>query len=617
MADTTSRRGFWSRLWQFFVVVTRLFIVVFLLAPLALFAYAYFAAPQFKIEDGVALVWAPDGVVLERSEFDPQEILAQQLFGQESPYSLLRDLVDSLDYAAQDTRIKALFLKLDGLEYAGMAQLEEMSSAITRFRASGKPVYAYAGDYTQDQYYLAAQADQLFLDPLGGVWIEGFGMYQHYFKDALEKLQIDLHVFRVGEYKSAVEPFIRNDMSPEARAANQAWLDVLWQVYKRGVAGARELEPAAVESYVAEFPVRLVEVLGDAGALAKNAKLVDDLLTREQVRQKLRELVGTDTEHGSFRQLDDQTYLAAVRVEKSRGKAPPSHIGLAVAQGALVDGESGRGTTGGDTLAYLIEDARRDEKLAALVLRIDSPGGSVSASEAVRREIELMRAAGKPVIVSMSSTAASGGYWIAMNADEIWADDTTITGSIGVFGLLPTFDKTLGKLGIHVDGLGTTPLAGATRLDRPLAPDIAAAMQAGVEYYYRQFVGQVAAARRLDVAQADQLAQGRVWSGLDAKRLGLVDNIGGLHEATAAAAKLAGLAEGQYRLSPLDAAPDWRTAIFDLLSSRIEIWLQVLGAAELTQPFHVIREQLGVGWLNDRRGVYAHCGCEGMRSSWR
>ncbi len=616
MADTAPR-GFWSGLWRFFVVVTRILIVLLLLGPLLLFAFAYFAAPQFKIQDGIALVWAPEGVVLERSELDPQEILAQHLFGQESPYSLLRDLVDSLDHAAKDTRIKALFLKLDRLEYAGMAQLEELSAAIGRFRASGKPVYAYSGEYTQDQYYLAAQADQLYLDPLGGVWIEGFGLYQHYFKDALDKLSVDLHVFRVGEYKSAVEPFIRNDMSPEARAANQAWLGVLWDVYKNGITAARELEPGAVENYVSTFSTRLVEVLGDAGALAKSARLVDDLLTRDQVRQKMRELVGTDDEHGSFRQLDDQAYLAAVRSEKSRLKAPPSQVGLAVAQGALVDGESGRGTTGGDTLAYLVEEARRDEQLAALVLRIDSPGGSVTASEAIRREIDLMRAAGKPVIVSMSSTAASGGYWIAMNADEIWADDSSITGSIGVFGLLPTFDKTLGKLGIHVDGLGTTPLAGATRPDRPLAPEVGAAIQAGVEYYYRQFVGQVAAARKLDVNQADQLAQGRVWSGLDAKRLGLVDHIGGLYEATAAAARAAGLAEGQYKLKPLDAAPDWRSALFELLSIRLQNLLQLARSAMLAPPFDVLREQLGLSWVNDRRGVYAHCGCEGVKAGWR
>ncbi len=618
MNEPAPRRGFWSRLWQFFVVVQRILIVLLIVGPLAFFLFMWWAAPQLKVQDGIALVWAPSGAVLERSELDPQEILAQQLLGQEAPYSLLRDLVDSLDHAAGDSRIRALFLKLDGLDYAGMAQLEELAAAITRFRASGKPVFAYAGDYTQDQYYLAAQADQLYLDPLGGVWLEGFGLYQYFFKDALDKLQVDLHVFRVGEYKSAVEPFLRNDMSPEARAANRAWLDVLWTVYKQGIAAARDFEPDAVERYTTELPARLVEVLGDAGALAKNTKLVDDLLTREQVRQKVREMVGTDEDHGSFRQIDHPTYLAAVRLEQARRQYRLAQIGLVVAQGALVDGESGRATTGGDTLARLIEEARRNEDLAALVLRIDSPGGSVTAAEAVRREIDLMRAAGKPVVVSMSSTAASGGYWIAMNADQIWADDTTITGSIGVFGLMPTFDRPLNKFGIHVDGLGTTPMAGATRSDRPLAPEIAAAMQAGVEYYYRQFVGQVAAARRLDVNRADQLAQGRVWSGLDAKRLGLVDHIGGLREAGAAAAKLAGLAEGQYRIAPLDAEPDWRTALLDLISVRAAAWLKSsFSLSEFAQPLTVVREHLGLRWLNDPRGVYAHCGCEGVQPNWR
>lgn len=607
---------FWAAIWRFFVIVQRVLIVLFILLPVLVISYSWFAAPRFEIENGIAMVWAPYGVVLERSELDPGEVIAEQLFGEAPSYSIQRELLESLALAAGDPRIKAVFLKLDELEYAGMAQLEELARAIADFKHSGKPVYVYSGDYNQQQYFLAAQADKVMLDPLGGLWIEGFDFYQQYFKDALDKLGVDVHIFRAGIYKSAVEPFERNDMSADARAANQAWLDVQWDTYVQGVAAARGLSADVVRDYAGRLPERMVELLGDNAALAKRAGLVDEIVTREQVREKMRQLVGADPEHGSFRQLDNQTYLRA-RKQEDRKRAPEHRIGFMVAQGALVDGESSRGTTGGDTLAWQIEEARRDESIDALVLRVDSPGGSVTAAEAIRRELELFRKAGKPVVVSMSSLAASGGYWIALESDRILASPSTLTGSIGVFGVVPTFDRPLGKLGIHTDGLGTTPVAGAYRVDRPLSPKISAALQSGVDFYYRQFVGRVSSARRLSVEAAAQMAEGRVWSGADAQRLGLTDQSGGLRDAIQVAAQLAELPEGSFEVTPLDAPQDWRSAVLDLFSMRLGGWLDGFSALEVTAIWAATRQQLGLDWLNDPRAVYSYCGCAGFAGSPR
>lgn len=604
------RRGLFSRLWGLIVLIQRAAITLFVLLFLLMFGLALFYDPQVKIEDHVALVWTPRGVIVERRDQDPSELFAEQVFGEESPYSVLSELVKTLDDASTDDRIDVLFLKLDELEYAGMAQLQELGAAIQAFKQSGKRVITHAMGYTQQQYYLAAQADEIYLDPLGEVWIEGFGVYRQFFKDALDKLDIDIHVFRVGDYKSAIEPFTRNNMSSEARAANRAWLDDLWKVYIDGVAAGRGMEAADVAAYAQQFPERIVKLSGNGAEVALAAGLVDELLTREQMRDKLRKLVGRDDAHGSFRQVHSSQYYYAMRqAERSKAAPVPENIGVLVAQGALVDGDMGQGTIDGERFAWLIDEARRNKDISALVLRIDSPGGSVLASETIRRELELMRAAGKPVVVSMSSVAASGGYWIAMESDKIFAQDATVTGSIGVFGLLPGYYKLLKRWGIHTDGVATTDSVGAFRGDRPLEARHGKALQASIERYYKEFVRRVAGARGMSIEAADRLAQGRVWSGVDAQKLGLVDELGGLQAAVASAAQLAGLDEGEYEVRTIEHPLDWRLSILEQFFGATGNLFKGMLQAPLMQWLQGFEQYTGFGWLSDPRGVHAHCLC--------
>lgn len=608
--NQTPRRGFFARLWGLVVILQRIIISIFVLGFVAVLAIGLFYKPQVKIDDHVALVWAPSGVIVEQHDPSLQDAFAENILGERRPYTVMGELMQTLEDAATDDRIDVLFLKLDELEYAGMAQLQELAAAIRQFKESGKRVITHATGFTQQQYYLAAQADEIYLDPLGAVLIEGFGVYRKFFSEALDKLDIDVHVFRVGDYKSAIEPFTRKDMSSEARAANQAWLEDLWSVYTDGVAGARGLEAPAVHDYADQFSQRLAKQRGNAAEVAQAAGLVDELLTREQMRDKLRKLVGRDDEHGSFRQVHSFQYYWARRQEK-RLEADPTQdqIGVLVAQGALVEGDLGSGTIDGEQFAWLIDSARRNKDISALVLRIDSPGGSVMASETIRRELELLREAGKPVVVSMSSVAASGGYWIAMEADKILAQDSTVTGSIGVFGLLPGYYKLLNRWGIYTDGVATTDSVGVYRGDRPLQPRHAQALQSSVEYYYREFVRRVAGSRGMSLEAADRLAQGRVWSGADAQKLGLVDELGGMRKAVEAAAQLAGLKEGEYRLQTIRPPQDWRIT---LLEEFFGFAGPVLGHAALSpwlDKLQNLQRDIGLGWLSDPLGVHAHCLC--------
>jgi protease-4 len=595
-------RWFWRALIFTYVLVS---IVVLLVVPLALYM-AFMGGPRVTVAEGVALVWAPTGNLVERDSRNLYDTLSERFAAERRHESVVRDLVDALDYAAGDDRIELAFLKLDELGGATPGQLQDLTAAIRRFRGTGKEVVAWAPAYNQAAYYLAAQADTVYLDPLGYVFLEGYGVYRMYFREALDKLGVEINVFRVGEYKSFVEPFTRNDMSPEARAANRAWLESLWQVYREEAAIGRGLEANSIAAYIGGFGTVLKQLAGDAARVALNAGLVDQLATVEEMRADMRERVGRDDKHDSFRQIFHRDYLRAARAEQPPPRSG-SRIGLLVIEGPIVDGESVSGTAGGDTVARLVSQARRDDHMAALVLRVNSPGGSVFASERIRREVARLRETGKPVIVSMAGVAASGGYWVSMNADQIWAQPATITGSIGVFGIVPTFGGTLETIGVHSDGLGTTPLAGAFQLTRPLSAEAKSILQSGVEHTYNRFIREVAEARGMSVEAVGRIAQGRVWSGADAARIGLVDDLGGLHQAVAAAAGAAGLRPGDYILEPIRPAGGWRSTLRDLLSFQAgRSWLpDWIGAVSEDPAFHWLRHG-----LNDPRDLYAHCFCE-------
>jgi len=563
-----------------------------------------------------ALVLAPSGDLVEQLDGDPMGRAIAELTGDSEPQTLLRDLLDAIAAAKDDKRVEVLLLDLNRMGGAGLTKLQDLKAAVEDFKTSGKPVIATADAYSQGPYYLAALADEIYMHEDGLLILEGFSRFRTFYKDGIDRLEIDWNVFRVGEYKSAVEPFLRNDMSEEAKLADREWLGDLWQTYLEQVAAARQIDKATIQDYIDGFARHLGEHQGDSAQMALAAGLIDHAATRDQVRDRLIELVGEDEDTHSFHQIAHPAYLEALGDDRPSTKGKGDAIGVIVARGTILDGTQPPGKIGGDSTAALIRQARNDEKIKAVVLRVDSGGGSGFASEVIRRELQLTREAGKPVVASMGSVAASGGYWITMAADEVWAYPTTITGSIGIFGMFPTFQKPLAKyLGMHVDGVGTTTMAGALRADRALQPELAEAIQLIVDEGYRDFITKAAESRGMTPEQIDPIARGRVWSGMDALDLKLVDNLGGLDQALAAAARLANLGE-EYRVTYVEKELGFKEKLAHSLLSRARAWLGPDMPADpshdaYTRVVEQIREQAEtLAELNDPNGLYAHCLCE-------
>jgi protease-4 len=506
-----------------------------------------------------ALVIAPQGALVEQLAGDPFERAVAELYGQQRAETLVRDLTDAIEAAKTDKRIEALVLDVGSMAGGGVAKLEEVARAVRDFRTSGKKVYAYGEGFDQAQYYLAAQADEIYLDPQGLILIDGFGYYRTFLKGLIDKLAVDVNVFRAGKFKSYTDQFSRSDMADTEEEESLGWLNSLWSQYQAGVVKARRLEEGAIADYANNFAALAKAQRGDLAAVALEKKLVTDLKSRREFEDQMKGLVGEDEDNHTFRAVAHWDYLAAVRPARAL-HLDGDRVGVVVASGEILDGEQPPGTVGSDSLARLLREALYDEAIKAVVLRIDSPGGSVFASEVIRREVDALRKAGKPVVASMSSVAASGGYYIAMDADQIWASPATLTGSIGVFAVFPTVERTLNKFGITIDGIGTTPLADSLRLDRSLSQDAKDILQSSVEHTYTKFVEHVATARGKSFDDIDAVAQGRVWAGADAAQHGLVDHLGSYKDALNAAAKLAKLGD-DYDVQYIEPALGWRQAI--------------------------------------------------------
>jgi len=585
-----------------------------LLLLLLLFGVVLFAlTPKTPVVPRTAaLVIAPQGAIVEQLSGNPLDRAVAEASGNEKPESLLRDIIDAIKAAKTDSRIPAVVLDLKDVSGGGIAKFEELALAIRDFRTSGKPVIALGETYDQLQYYLAANADEIYLDPEGMVYIDGFGYYRNFLKDAVDKLAIDINIFKAGKFKSYTDQFSRSSMSDQEREESSAWLNSLWSSYQASVTQARGLPATAITDYVEQILPALRKNGGDLSKVALERGLVTDLKTRDQVEQRLIALTGEDEDH-SYHGID---YLDYVRAERPHSvlKDGDKRIGIVVAEGEILDGEQPAGTIGGDSLAELLRQARFDKDIKAVVLRIDSPGGSVLASEVIRRELEALKKAGKPVIASMSSTAASGGYYIAMDADEIWASPVTITGSIGVFAVFPTFERTLDKLGIKTDGVGTTSLSGAIRPDRTLADGPKEILQLTVEHEYRQFVDHVAQARNKPFDDVDAIAQGRVWSGADAHTRGLVDQLGSFQDAVAAAAKRAKLGK-DYKVDYVEPPLTWRQLLAGEVNSFAgRIVKTLVPKADLLQNvarvFTPVEAELArLARFNDPRKAYYYCVC--------
>jgi protease-4 len=412
---------------------------------------------------------------------------------------------------------------------------------VAEFGHSGKKVVARGSYFLQGPYYLAAQADEVYLDPLGFVLLPGYDRYRMYFRDALDKLAVDVHLIRAGKFKSADEPLVRRDMSADDRQESGVYLQALWLGYRTAIGHARRLDPEVLNAYSNGFAAAVRQAGGDTASVAKAAGLVTALRTSAEVEQRMIELVGADDTHHTFRSVGLEDYLKVVHREEPQHHRPAGAVGVIVASGEILDGNQPSGTIGGDSTTLLLRRALEDEEIKAVVLRIDSPGGSVLASEQIYREVQALRAAGKPVVASMGDVAASGGYYISAPADAIYISANTNTGCIGVFATIPTFDRTLAKLGVQVDGVGTTALSGSLRLDRPLKPELEQVLQASVDHTYDGFLQRVATGRHQTTAAINDIAQGRVWTGGDAKRLGLVDTLGSYNDAVQDAARRAKL----------------------------------------------------------------------------
>lgn len=634
--DASPKRGFFSRFGAG-LTATRNFIVnlVFFGFLLLMISLLFIGGGQRpSLQDNTVMILSPQGAVVDQlSVVHP----AAPLLGEGGPAeTLLSNMVKAVRLAAKDERISALLIGVHDLSHIGLSRSLELQDAIAEFRASAKPIIAFGDYYDQDSYLLASMADEVYMHPMGGVALEGFANYGQYYKSALDKLKVKMQVFRAGSYKSAMEPFTRDDMSAEAKEAAQAWLDDLWSVYVNTVADNRELSREELAEYIDYYDEVLLDHNKQPAMAALRSRLVDGLKSRPEFRAMMRERF-TPEGPESYRHIQAEDYLYITGEFDLPGVSfsgpnmaaidgvsmlPPS-VGIIVADGMIVDGSQPPGMIGGDSTAAMIRAAREDSSIKALVLRVNSGGGSAFASELIRQELLALKAAGKPLVVSMGAAAASGGYWIAADADEIWALPSTITGSIGVFGAFPNLETALSELGISTDGVGTTAIAGGLRVDRTLNPAVARALQYGVDDIYQRFLALVAEGRDMSVAEARALAEGRVWSGLAAQRMGLVDKLGGLDQAVASAANLAGLDayERHWVEEPLPPLQMLMRSISQQIMTPLQLGVQLLGFAPtaadkanmallqrsqwLLEP--VLKPFKQLLYMNDPAGVYLQC----------
>jgi len=602
--------GLFVGLWNLVNFARRLvFNLIFVFLLIAFYIALTSGTP--RLADRTALVLDPKGRIVEQYTSAPAQRAFATALGDKVKEVQLRDILQVLDAAARDPHIERLVIVPDEIEGAGISTLREIGAAIERFKAAGKDVIAVSNGMTQGQYYLAAHANQILLHPDGDVLLEGLGRYRTFYKDALDKLGVDVHLFRVGEFKSAAEPYIRNDASPESKEADLYWMNGVWSDYLADVGAARKLEPKAIAAQIDNYSASIKAAGGDIAKLALDQKLVDQLATRDQAIDLL---IGKGVrDKKTFRQVDFQDYATLVQREKIAEMGRPQ-VAVVVAEGEILSGDQPPGTIGGESTARLLRAAREDNHVRAVVLRVNSPGGDAFASELIRREVELTKTAHKPVIVSMGDVAASGGYWIAMNGDQIFAEPTTITGSIGIFGLFMNIPNTLAKIGVHTDGVGTTRFAGALDVRRPLDPNIGELIQSIIDHGYQRFISRVAEARHKTPQEIDAIARGRVWSGEQAKERGLVDQIGGLNEAIAAAATAANLG-ANYRVNYVEKElSTWERFALSMSSDTLARWsgvaLPQAARALLAQPEVEGQLKLLRALDGNKVGVFAYCFCE-------
>ncbi|MFK8013566.1 MAG: signal peptide peptidase SppA [Marinicellaceae bacterium] len=565
------------------------------------------------LKDRTALVIAPQGNVVDQLSGTPTDKLIRQVQNTDIPETQMRDLLKAINKAATDERISVLVLKPDYMWNIGLADLKELESAVDEFKEqSNKPVIAIAENMSQNQYYFANLADEIILDPQGFMFFQGYGNYRNYFKEGLDKLGVDVHLFRVGEYKSAAEPYIRNDMSIEAKESALHYMNGLWNTYLQGIADKRNLEIEDLKKIIESQAELLKGSEGNIASMYKKAGLIDQIKSSHFKNKLLIGLSHTDDNNG-FRNISMNNYLRFIESEEVVQNN--NIVAVIVAEGTILDGNQEAGNIGGVSTSALLRKARLDKNVKAVVLRVDSGGGSVFASEQIRREVDAIKVAGKPIVVSMGNVAASGGYWISMTSDKIYASEATITGSIGIFGMFMTYPKTLEKIGIRTDGVGTTSWAGAFRPDKDLNEGLSKLIQSNIDHGYQQFISAVAMARNLEVDMVDTIARGRVWTAKQAKEFGLIDEIGTLNDAIADAAQRANLGVN-YDLDWMEIElTDFQKLLMTSLAkiaNVADISIQSKEQQMLKQLIEPVEMSLQM-IMNSKAGQvtqYAHCFCE-------
>ncbi|EGR0760519.1 signal peptide peptidase SppA [Vibrio parahaemolyticus] len=598
-------KGIWKSIT--FIRLALANLIFLLIIAVFYFAFTYTGEGRPVIEKESALVMNLSGPIVEQRRYvNPMDSVAGSLLGNEMPKeNVLFDIVDTIRYAKDDAKVSGLVLALRDLPETNLTKLRYIAKALNEFKASGKPVYAVGDFYNQSQYYLASYADKVYMAPDGGVLIKGYSAYSMYYKTLLEKLDVSTHVFRVGTYKSAIEPFIRDDMSDAAKESATRWVTQLWSAFVDDVTTNRNINAKVLNPTMEELLTEMKSVDGDLAQLAVKMGLVDELATRQDIRTLFAKEFGSDGKD-SYNAISYYDYLATIRPDYTLAN---HDIAVVVASGAIMDGQQPRGTVGGDTVASLLRQARNDEKVKAVVLRVDSPGGSAFASEVIRNEVEALKKAGKPVVVSMSSLAASGGYWISMSADKIVAQPTTLTGSIGIFSVITTFEKGFSKLGINTDGVGTSPFSG-DGITTGLSEGASQAFQLGIEHGYKRFISLVGSNRDMTVEEVDKVAQGRVWTGQDALSFGLVDQMGDFDDAVELAAKLANVTDyGIYWVEE----PLSPTELFlQEFMNQVKVSLGVDVTSLLPKSLQPMAQQFEqdaslLQSFNDPKGQYAFC----------
>ncbi|MEM8799594.1 MAG: signal peptide peptidase SppA [Pseudomonadota bacterium] len=525
-------------LWRALLVLQGLLGILFMVLALIFVSRLVRVEPPPSVPDGAALVLNLNGVIVERKSFELPLTNLVSPRNRPREYELPR-LIQQLEFARTDDRIRAMVLQLNEFVGAGAATLDMVADAIARFRDSGKTVIAMGDGYSQAQYRLAVEADEIWMNDQGLVFLTGYGSFRNYYQELIEKLSINLHVFRVGTFKSAVEPYIQNEMSPAAREANEVLLGDLWSGYTRHIETRRAKAGISdLTNLLNTYPEQLATYDGSFARMAQGVGLVDEIGSRMEMTARVGLIVGEEKSKLGFKAITIDDYLKAAIPAQPESDDLVAVVHVA---GEIVDGNAIQGVAAGDTVAQLIKRARTSENVKAIVLRVDSPGGSAFASELIRAELALAQAQGKPVLTSMGDVAASGGYWVSATSDEIWAQPNTITGSIGIFAVIPSFEKSFDEIGINNDGVGTTKLSGSLTLGRPLGPELSQMITLSINQGYREFLNLVALGREMDFDRVDEIGQGRVWSGQRALELGLVDKIGTLFDTINAAAKAADL----------------------------------------------------------------------------